>query len=214
MWRRRSGIGSWIEVQGFEPWEIPNGHVTKLLTTGACMLICVRFEFSQRRIILNLAPADLPKEDGRFDLAIALGILAASGQIDAQSLERFESLGELALIHEMRSVDSFLSAAIDAARDGRSLIAAAANGAEAAPPTSAYPHSALESGALPPAVAASALPVSIPDLRHRARPATDAPGDGSRGGRRASPVPAQQLRLRKDAAGLAPARHPARRQGG
>ena len=45
-------------------------------------LLCARFDFPQRRITLNLAPADLPKEGGRYDLAIALGILAASGQVD------------------------------------------------------------------------------------------------------------------------------------
>ena len=47
-----------------------------------------RFEFPNRRITINLAPADLPKEGGRFDLPIALGILAASGQIPREPLER------------------------------------------------------------------------------------------------------------------------------
>ena len=53
-----------------------------------------RFEFPSRRITVNLAPAELPKESGRFDLPIALGILAASGQIDARALERYEFAGE------------------------------------------------------------------------------------------------------------------------
>ena len=53
------------------------------------------FEFPARRITINLAPADLPKEGGRFDLPIALGILAASGQIPAESLAQYE----LSLIH-------------------------------------------------------------------------------------------------------------------
>ncbi|PSD27967.1 ATP-dependent protease, partial [Stenotrophomonas maltophilia] len=64
-------------------------------------LLCARFDFPQRRITLNLAPADLPKEGGRYDLAIALGILAASGQIDPQSLLQYEFLGELGLTGEL-----------------------------------------------------------------------------------------------------------------
>src|SRR5213596_4174895 len=56
-----------------------------------------RFDFPAQRITGNLAPADLPKESGRFDLPIALGILAASGQIDAQRLAGYEFAGELSL---------------------------------------------------------------------------------------------------------------------
>ncbi|MDH0105973.1 magnesium chelatase domain-containing protein, partial [Stenotrophomonas maltophilia] len=67
-------------------------------------LLCARFDFPQRRITLNLAPADLPKEGGRYDLAIALGILAASGQVDPQSLLQYEFLGELGLTGELRPV--------------------------------------------------------------------------------------------------------------
>src|SRR5690606_15311074 len=51
------------------------------------------FDFPARRITLNLAPADLPKDGGRFDLSIALGILAASAQIPADALEGIECLG-------------------------------------------------------------------------------------------------------------------------
>ena len=47
-------------------------------------LLCARFDYPQRRITINLGPADLPKEGGRFDLAIAVGFLAASGQLDPQ----------------------------------------------------------------------------------------------------------------------------------
>src|SRR5215210_6542514 len=54
-----------------------------------------------KRITVNLAPADLPKESGRFDLPIAIGILAASGQIDAAALDRFEFAGELSLAGEL-----------------------------------------------------------------------------------------------------------------
>ena len=64
-------------------------------------LIESRFEYPVRRITINLAPADLPKEGGRFDLAIALGILAASAQIPMQPLEACEYYGELALNGEL-----------------------------------------------------------------------------------------------------------------
>jgi magnesium chelatase family protein len=56
-----------------------------------------RFDFPAQRITVNLAPADLPKDGGRFDLAIALGILAASGQISSKNLDQFECVGELSL---------------------------------------------------------------------------------------------------------------------
>lgn len=62
------------------------------------------FDFPPRRITLNLAPADLPKDGGRFDLAIALGVLAASGQLPAAALEEVECLGELALSGTLRPV--------------------------------------------------------------------------------------------------------------
>ena len=63
-------------------------------------IINSRFEFPARRITINLAPADLPKEGGRFDLAIAIGILAASGQIPTDKLTDYEFIGELALSGE------------------------------------------------------------------------------------------------------------------
>jgi magnesium chelatase family protein len=95
-------------------------------------LLCAQFEFPQRRITINLAPADLPKEGGRFDLAIALGILAASGQIDPRALDGHEFLGELALTGELRGVDGVLPAALAAAAEQRALVVAPANAAEAA----------------------------------------------------------------------------------
>ncbi|WP_297526754.1 YifB family Mg chelatase-like AAA ATPase [Thiohalobacter sp.] len=90
------------------------------------------FEFPSRRITINLAPADLPKEGGRFDLPIALGILAASGQIPAEGLARHEWLGELALSGELRPVNGVLPAALAARRAGRGLVVPTANGPEAA----------------------------------------------------------------------------------
>ena len=70
------------------------------------------FEFPARRITVNLAPADLPKEGGRYDLPIALGILAASKQINASSLCKFDCFGELALSGECRVVEGLLPALI------------------------------------------------------------------------------------------------------
>ena len=91
-----------------------------------------QFEFPARRITVNLAPADLPKHGGRFDLAIALGILAASGQVPLESLRDHEFLGELGLTGELRAVDGVLPAALAAASAGRKLIVPPGNGAEVA----------------------------------------------------------------------------------
>ncbi len=80
------------------------------------------FKTPPRRVTINLAPADLPKEGGRFDLAIALGILVASGQIPAGRTRRAEFLGELSLSGDLRSVRGTLPAAIHARRAGRRLV--------------------------------------------------------------------------------------------
>jgi len=90
-----------------------------------------RFEFPSRRITINLAPADLPKEGGRFDLPIALGILAASGQIPHERLGQYEFLGELALGGELRGVRGVLPAALACRAVGRILLTPADNAAEA-----------------------------------------------------------------------------------
>ncbi|MEJ1354487.1 MAG: YifB family Mg chelatase-like AAA ATPase [Candidatus Sedimenticola sp. (ex Thyasira tokunagai)] len=95
-------------------------------------LLNSRFEFPPKRTTINLAPADLPKEGGRFDLAIALGILAASGQIPLQVLSGYEFLGELALSGELRPVKGVLPVALAAREAGRSLILPTASAAEAA----------------------------------------------------------------------------------
>jgi magnesium chelatase family protein len=94
-------------------------------------LINSRFEFPARRITINLAPADLPKEGARFDLPIALGILAASGQIPAAALERYEFIGELALTGELRPVRGTLPVALAVRGSGRSLVVPQDNGIEA-----------------------------------------------------------------------------------
>src|SRR3569623_1260734 len=90
------------------------------------------YEFPNRRITCNLAPADLPKEGGRFDLAIALGILAASNQIPADSIENMEIFGELSLSGEIRAVPGILPAALKAAAAGRALLVPKDSGEDAA----------------------------------------------------------------------------------
>ncbi len=79
------------------------------------------FEFPQRRITVNLAPADLPKESGRFDLPIALGILIASGQIKANNLDHYEFAGELALSGELRAIRGTLAMCAAMRRDGHAV---------------------------------------------------------------------------------------------
>ncbi|HEC19981.1 MAG TPA: ATP-binding protein, partial [Gammaproteobacteria bacterium] len=95
-------------------------------------LLNAQFEFPARRITINLAPADLPKEGGRFDLPIALGILAASGQLPSDGLSRYEFVGELALSGALRPLRGVLPAAIAARDAGRTLIVPRENAAEAA----------------------------------------------------------------------------------
>ena len=83
------------------------------------------FTFPDRRITVNLAPADLPKEGGRFDLPIALGILSASGQVPGEYLAQHEFLGELALDGSLRPVPGVVAAANATHKAGRQLVVAA-----------------------------------------------------------------------------------------
>ena len=94
-------------------------------------LLNAGFEFPARRITINLAPADLPKEGGRFDLPIALGILAASGQVPTESLSGCEFLGELSLDGALRPVKGVLPAVLAARSDDRQLLVPKANADEA-----------------------------------------------------------------------------------
>jgi magnesium chelatase family protein len=153
---------------------LPEAAVRESRDRVRAALVCAQFEYPQRRILINLAPADLPKEGGRFDLAIALGILAASDQIDRQLLADYEFLGELALTGELRGVDGALPAAIAAAGLGRTLVVAASNGAEAALAQHADVRvartlldvcAALAGRSLPHAVPAPVTPLAVPDLR-------------------------------------------------
>lgn len=91
-----------------------------------------RFKFPARRITVNLAPADLPKESGRFDLPIALGILAATGQIPANKLDQYEWAGELSLDGRLRPIRGALAMTYSASRSGRSFVLPEQNAGEAA----------------------------------------------------------------------------------
>ncbi len=95
-------------------------------------LLNSRFEFPARRITINLAPADLPKEGGRFDLPIAIGILAASGQVPAERLNEYEFAAELALSGALRGIRGVLPLSLNCARAGRTLVCARTNADEAA----------------------------------------------------------------------------------
>ncbi len=89
------------------------------------------FEFPTQKITVNLAPADLPKEGSRFDLAIALGILAASGQIPSKELQQHEFLAELALGGQLRTAKGCLPAALQCGDADRSLVICDGNASEA-----------------------------------------------------------------------------------
>jgi magnesium chelatase family protein len=91
-----------------------------------------QFEFPARKITVNLAPADLPKESGRFDLPIALGVLAATGQLPAPPLATHEFAGELALTGALRPIRGALPMALSARRDGRAFVLPTASAGEAA----------------------------------------------------------------------------------
>lgn len=89
------------------------------------------FEFPGRKIVVNLAPADLPKHGGRYDLAIAVGVLAASGQVPAARLARIELLGELGFSGILRPVPGLLPSLLGTRRSGRSVVVPAGSAGEA-----------------------------------------------------------------------------------
>ena len=134
------------------------------------------FTFPDRRITVNLAPADLPKEGGRFDLPIALGILSASGQVPPDRLHDHEFLGELALDGSLRPVPGVIAAAAATQRSGRALVLAS----DSAPLAAHVPGSRViaapdiltlcahlnDSEKIPPSQPLAVSPVNtLPDLR-------------------------------------------------
>ena len=140
-----------------------------------------QLDYPARRVTVSLAPADLPKDGGRFDLPIALGILAAAGHLPKESLAGYEFLGELALSGELRAITGVLPAALKAASAGRALIVPRDNGAEAALVSGACTRSASsllevcaflrgvatlpETVALPPDLAILVAELDLADVR-------------------------------------------------
>ena len=113
---------------------LPDTEVKEARDRVRAALQNCRFEFPAKRITVNLAPADLPKESGRFDLPIAVGILVASGQVKGDALESHEFAGELSLSGELRPVRGALAmcAASGGETTRRAFVLPAANGPEAA----------------------------------------------------------------------------------
>jgi magnesium chelatase family protein len=123
-----------VQVETHLANGLPAFHIVGLPETAVreskdrvrCAILNSHFTFPDRRITVNLAPADLPKEGGRFDLPIALGILTASGQLPRGRLPQHEFLGELALDGCLRAVPGAIPAALAASRTGRHLVVPAA----------------------------------------------------------------------------------------
>jgi magnesium chelatase family protein len=110
---------------------LPEAAVREAKDRVRSAIINSHFDYPTQRITINLAPADLPKDGGRFDLAIAISILYASGQLGDATLETYEFIGELALSGDIRYVSGLLPSAVACAKDQRQLILPTDNQAEA-----------------------------------------------------------------------------------
>ena len=121
---------------------LPDTEVRESRDRVRAALQNAQFEFPSRKVTVNLAPADLPKESGRFDLPIALGILAATGQLPAAALAGYEFAGELALTGDLRPIRGALAMTLKAHRDGRAFVLPEASAAEAALVKDAVVHPA------------------------------------------------------------------------
>ncbi len=146
---------------------LPEAEVKESKDRVRSAIINANFEFPARRGTVNLAPADLPKEGGRFDLPIALGILAASEQISSARLNEHEFVGELALTGALRSIRGALPVALATRGHGRRLILPAGNADEAAlarDVTVLPAHSLLE--------VTAHLSDTVPLVRHTTTPGT------------------------------------------
>jgi len=121
---------------------LPEAEVRESRDRVRAALQNAQFEFPARKITVNLAPADLPKESGRFDLPIALGILVATGQLPAEPIGDYEFAGELALTGDLRPIRGALAMTLKAHRDGRAFVLPAASAEEAALVRDAIVHPA------------------------------------------------------------------------
>jgi magnesium chelatase family protein len=121
-------------LPGFTIVGLPEAEVKEAKDRVRAALLNNCFEFPNRRIVVNLAPADLPKESGRFDLPIALGILAASGQIPSDDLDRYEYAGELSLSGALRPIRGALAMAYAIQRASASVSASVSDSRSNASP--------------------------------------------------------------------------------
>jgi magnesium chelatase family protein len=110
---------------------LPDTEVREAKDRVRAALHHAQFAFPSSRITVNLAPADLPKDSSRFDLPIALGILAASGQLQSRALAGLEFAGELSLTGELRPVRGALAMALGSGRSGRAFVLPEENAAQA-----------------------------------------------------------------------------------
>lgn len=117
-------------LPGFAIVGLPETAVKESKERVRSAIINSGLDFPARRITVNLAPADIPKAGGRYDLAIALSILAASGQIDLNRISELEILGELALDGSVRPVQGVIPAILAARQERRGLLLPAANAPE------------------------------------------------------------------------------------
>jgi len=111
---------------------LPDAEVREARDRVRAAIVNSGFEFPQRRITVNLAPADLPKESGRFDLPIALALLAASGQVSHDNLEDYEFAGELSLSGMLRPIRGALAMALACAQNSKRFILPHESASEAA----------------------------------------------------------------------------------
>lgn len=118
-------------MAGFHIVGLPETAVKESRDRVRSALLNTNFDFPVKHIVVNLAPADLPKEGGRFDLPIAIGILAASAQLPLEIIQQYEFIGELALSGELRAVRGVLPIVLAAHQNKRKLIVPMANAEEA-----------------------------------------------------------------------------------
>ena len=108
-------------LPGFNIVGLPEASVREAKDRVRSAMMNCHFEFPAKKITVNLAPADLPKDGGRFDLAIAIGIIAASSN-DPLKLDNIEFIGELALSGELREVSGILPASVASKKAGKQLV--------------------------------------------------------------------------------------------
>jgi magnesium chelatase family protein len=129
-----------VRVEAHVGGGLPQFHIVGLPETEVkearervrAALNTARFEWPAGRVTVNLAPADLPKESGRFDLPIAIGVLAATKQVPMRELAALEFAGELALSGELRAIRGALAMTFGARREGRAFVLPECSAAEAA----------------------------------------------------------------------------------